>query len=95
MKIQKMISFISQLLDSDQEDSYLLAFALLKGRDSGEFTGSDNREYSWHYTRGVIVRRHPYISKMYNTSTGWYLVWASGDYITTHIPGKRSRGWKR
>lgn len=90
-----MRKFLSQLLDSDQDSSYLLAFALLKGRDSGEFSGSGGRMYSWHYTEGVIVRGHPRIKKMYSTSTGWYLVWASGDYITTHIPGKRSKGWKR
>lgn len=93
-----MRKFLSQLLDSDQDDSYLLALALLNGKEGlVEFPGSDGRVYSYFNRRGVTVKGHPYIKHRYSVLAEWYLVWPAPNkgYLTTHIPGQRSRTWKR
>lgn len=88
-----MRKFLSQLLDSDQDDSYLLAFALLRGTCSMNFPGADGRLYKWLDNQLKVVE-HPAFTHLGYTT--WYLIWPLSDgLLMTHVPRKPSKVWRR
>lgn len=72
-----MTKIIANLLDSDQYDCYLLAFALAKGLNNRTTFKGKKRRYEWMVNRGG-VHYGLVINNYEGTCAGngiWWLVW--------------------